>query len=137
MSVVREDASRGGVLSYRITGAASTADAGLGSIANPEGVPLLILRATFHFITKSAGAANLSVGVTTAAAAATDILNALAVGGVTNDTVYNGFGMQNTAKTEITAPAIWTAAKYITLTGSVTTVGLDAVMMLEYVRLGA
>jgi len=123
------------VLSYRITGAASTANAGLGSIANPEGVDLLILRATLNFVTPSDGAANLGIGVTTAAAKATDILNDLDVNGVAADSVYNGFAMQNTAKTAITAPAIWTAAKYVTLTGSATTAGLDAVLMIEYVRL--
>ena len=127
MSVAREYTGRGGVLSYRITGAASTANAGLGSIANPEGVDLLILRATLNFVTPSDGAANLGIGVTTAAAKATDILNDL--------DVNNGFAMQNTAKTAITAPAIWTAAKYVTLTGSATTAGLDAVLMIEYVRL--
>jgi len=134
MSAAIEDASRGGVLSYRITGAASTANAGLGSIANPEGVALLILRATFWFVTAAAATATLSVGVTTAAAAATDILNALDVNAVGDDCYYNGFAMQNTAKTAITAPAVWDPDTYITLTGSATTAGLDAVMMLEYVR---
>jgi len=123
----------GGCLTIHITGAASAAAAGLGSIANPEGRTLLILRTTVYFVTKSTGAANLSIGVTTAAAEATDILNALAVGSVVDATVYNGHAMQNTAKTEITAPAIWTSAKYITITGSATTVGLEAYLYVEYI----
>lgn len=123
-----------GTLSYDITGAASAAAAGLGSIANPEGVSILILRSTIYFVTNSDSAANLSIGITTAAATATDILNALAVGSVSDETVYNGHAMQNTAKTEITAPAIWTSALYLTVTGSATTVGMLARLYLEYVR---
>jgi hypothetical protein len=128
-----EGEGHGGCLTIHITGAASAAAAGLGSIANPEGRTLLILRSTIYFVTKSTGGANLSVGVTTAAAAATDIINTLAVGGVTDATVYNGHAMQNTSVTEITTPAIWTSAKYITITGSATTVGLEAYLYLEYI----
>lgn len=123
-----------GTISYLITGAASAANAGLGSIANPEGGDILILRSTIYFTTPSDSAANLSIGITTAAAAATDILNALAVGSVVAETVYNGHARQNTAKTEITVPAIWTSAKYLTVTGSATTVGLSATLYLDYVR---
>ena len=128
-----EDVGHGGCLTIHITGAASAAAAGLGSIANPEGRTLLILRTTIYFVTKSTGAANLSVGVTTAAATATDIINALAVGGVTNATVYNGHAMQNTSVTEITTPAVWHSTDYITLTGSATTVGLEAYLYVEYI----
>lgn len=124
----------GGGICYKIEGAASTDAAGLGSILNPFGVDVLIKRATLYFKTKSTGAANLSIGITTAAASATDILNALAVGSVVDDTWYNGHAMQNTAKTEITAPAEWTDAKYLTVTGSATTVGLEAYLFLECIR---
>lgn len=123
-----------GTLSYDITGAASVANAGLGSIANPEGVSILLLRGTIYFVSESTGAANLSIGITTAAAAATDILNALAVGGVSAAEYYNCWARQNTAKTEITAPALWTSAKYLTVTGSSTTVGMVARLYLEYMR---
>ena len=133
MTVAVETEGRG-VLAIKVTGVASTDNAGVGVVANPEGVPVVILRTTIYFKTKSTGAANLGIGVTTVAAKATDILNDLAVGGVTNGTVYNGHAMQNTAKTEITAPALWAADKYITFTGSATTVGLEAYLFVEYVR---
>lgn len=124
-----------GVLAIDITGAASTADAGLGAIANPNGESLIILRTTLLVKTASTGAANLSVGVAAdSASAATDILNALAVNGVSANTPYNGHAMQNTAKTAISAPALWTSSKYITFTGSATTAGFTGTLYVEYLR---
>lgn len=131
MSVEQIFEGKGGTLCIKITGAASTANAGLGAFANPFGKSVLIARATLYFKSASTGAANLSVGVTTVAAAATDIINALAVNGVSEGDCYNGFAMQNTAKTAISAPALWTSDKYITLTGDATTVGLEAYLYLE------
>jgi len=128
------DMGRVKLLTVRITGAASTANAGLGSILNPFGEDVVVLRGTLYVVTESTGAAAVSIGITTAAAAATDILNALDLNGVGGD-VFNCFAMQNTAKTEITAPAVWTAEKYLTITGAATTVGLDAILMLEVARL--
>ncbi len=124
-----------GTLTIDITGAASTSGGGIGAVANPEGARVLILRATLVVISASTGAANLSVGVgATATTEATDIINALAMNGVTAYTAYNGHAMQNTAKTEITAPALWTSTKYITFTGSATTAGLIARLYVEYIR---
>lgn len=127
-------AAGGGVMVIKVDGAASTAAAGLGSIANPEGVPLLILRATWFVLVESTGAANIGIGITTAAAKGTDILNDLDANAVAGD-AFNGFAMQNTAKTEITAPVIWTATTYLTFSGHATSVGMEAYLMLEYVRL--
>lgn len=131
MTIAINSEGKGNTLSIAITGAASTDNAGLGSLKNPFGVDVLILRATLHNITQSTGAATLSIGVTTAAAAATDVLNALDINGAAADSWYNGHVMQNGAKTAITAPALWTAAKYLTLTGSATTAGYTGVLYLE------
>ena len=74
-----------GFLAYEITGVASAAAAGQGSIANPFGCTVNIVDAYLVTSVISTGAANLSVGVTTAAASASDIVTTLAVGGVTVD----------------------------------------------------
>lgn len=135
MTVSIEHVGRGGVMTISLTGAASAAAAGLGAIANPEGVNVLILRATLIVSAASAGVATLSVGVAaTAALAATDILNALAMNGVAANTCYNGHVMQNGAQTAIAAPALWAPTSYITFTGSATTVGLVAKLFVEYIR---
>lgn len=123
-----------GFMTIALTGATSTDNAGLGQIANPEGVSLLILRTALHITTPSTGAANLSVGVGASGAAATDIINVLAMNGAITGKVYNGSTIQTTAKTEITAPAVWTTDKYITFTGSASTAGLVATLYVEYVR---
>ena len=123
-----------GAMSIAITGVASTANAGIGQIANPEGVSLLITRATLYCATESTGAAAVSIGVTTTGAAATDIINALDFNGLTEGGFYNGFAMQNTAKTAITAPEEWTTSKYITFTGSATSVGFTGALYVEYIR---
>jgi hypothetical protein len=125
-----------GVLSIRITGVASAADAGQGAIENPEGDDVLILRTTLVVLAPSTGAANISIGIgATSGTAATDIVNALAMNGVAANTAYNGHAMQNTAKTAITAPALWTPTSYLTITGSASLVGLDARLLVEYVRI--
>jgi len=125
-----------GTLTIDITGVASTDNGGVGALLNPEGVALLITKSTFHFIAPSTGAANLSVGIgATAATAGTDVLNALDVNGVAAASWYNGHARQNTAKTAITAPAVWGSTEYLTFTGSATTVGLSGRLYIEYIRL--
>lgn len=134
MTVAVETEGRG-VLAIKIDGVASTANGGIGAVVNPEGVNCVILRATLYVHVPSTGAANLSVGVASAATSAgTDIINALAVNGSISDKMYNAFAMQNTAKTEITAPALWQPGYYITFTGSASTVDLEAYLLVEYVR---
>jgi len=125
-----------GALTIDITGVASTANGGVGALLNPEGIALLITKTTFHFIAASTGAANLGVGIgATAATKGTDVLNDLDVNGVAAASWYNGHARQNTAKTAITAPAVWGATEYLTFTGSATTVGLSGRLYLEYIRL--
>lgn len=134
MTVAVESEGRG-VLAIKITGVASTSNGGIGAVLNPEGVNCVILRTTFYAHTPSTGSANLSVGVASAAtSAATDILNALDAQSMTADTMWNGHVMQNNAKTQISAPALWQAGYYITFTGSATTVGFEGYLFVEYVR---
>ena len=134
MTVAVETEGRG-VLAIKITGVASTDAGGVGAVANPEGVNLVILRTTFYAHVPSTGAANLGVGVAVnATTKATDILNDLDANTMTADTMWNGHAMQNTAKTQISAPALWTPTGYITFTGSATTVGFEGYLFVEYVR---
>lgn len=125
-----------GFMSVAITGVASAANGGVGAILNPEGVDLLITRSFIYFTAPSTGAANLGIGVAAdATTKGTDILNDLAVGGVSAGQYYNGSTIQTTAKTQISAPAVWSSTKYITFTGSATTAGLVGTLYIEYVRI--
>ena len=124
-----------GALAIDITGVASAAAGGQGAIANPEGVSIIILRSTFHFRHASNGAGNLGVGIAAnATTKATDVLNDLDVNGVAANSSYNGHAMQNTAKTAISSPALWTTDKFLTFTGSADLSGLDGTLYLEYIR---
>lgn len=124
-----------GAFSVRIVGATSTANGGLGAVANPEGADIIVLRSQLYVKTASTGAANLGAGIVAdATTKGTDVLNDLAVNGAIGGKVYNGNTIQVTAKTEITAPAVWTSTKYLTLTGSADSTGLDATLYIEYVR---
>ena len=120
-------------LVIEIDGVASAANAGQGSLANPFGVDVNIVRGYLVVGTESTGSATMSIGVTTAAAAATDIFNALDLNGVTEGQAYNCFAHDPGAKT-IMVPAVWTAAKFLTFTASATMVGLVATLYLECLR---
>lgn len=135
MTVTKMNEGRG-VLAYRIDGVTSTADAGNGAIPNPEGCDVLILRGTLVVHNASTGAANISIGVAAnATSAATDLINALAMNSVAAQTAYNCHAMQNSAKTAISAPALWTSDKFVTITGSASLAGLVATLFLEYIRI--
>lgn len=117
-----------------ITGVTATTDGAIGAVKNPESVGVLITRSVLYVATQSTGAANLSCGVAaTATTATSDIINALAVGGATGK-YYNGQAVQVTAKTEVSAPAVWASGSYINFTGSASTVGLVATLFVEYLR---
>jgi len=124
-----------GFLRIGLTGVASTANAGLGELVNPEGVRLAIIRSYAYFATGSTGAANLDVGVGISGAKGTDILSTFdmieaTVGG-------KAFFCQAVPTNEGEEAVIWEATEYVTFTGSATSVGLAGDLYLEYIRLAA
>jgi len=119
-----------GFFAVEIDGVASTANAGQGSIANPWGHDVFITRAYIITSVISTGSANLGIGITTAAAKGTDILNDLDMNGVTVDFAYNGFAIMPTAST-VLVPAVWTSALFLTFTGSATMAGFKGTLYLE------
>jgi hypothetical protein len=124
-----------GFLSIALTGAAAATGGGIGSIANPEGGSVRILRSYLHVDTPSTGAANISVGIGAAATtAATDMINALAINGSIAAKTYNGNTIQATTKTEVAAPALWTADKFLNISGSADSSGFVGTLYVEYVR---
>lgn len=134
MTIAIQTQGKGGLV-IDLAGVASAAAGGQGALKNPEGVSIIITRSTILFRKPSTGAGNLGIGIAAnGTTKATDVLNDLDVNGVAEGSVYNGHAMQNTAKTAITAPAVWTSDKYLTFTGSASLVGLDATLYLEYIR---
>lgn len=133
MTVSIETDEQRGMMCIDIVGVASAANAGMGQIANPEGVPLGILRTYAYFATGSTGAANLDVGVGVSGAKASDILSGFdmiqaTVGGKL-------FYCQAVPVNETEDAVVWPAASYVTFTGSASSVGLAAKLFIEYIRL--
>ncbi len=131
IEVSKEHAS--GMLVIEIDGVASAANAGQGSLANPFDVDVNILRGYIVPSVESTGSANLSIGVTTESAAATDVLNADDMNGVGIGVPINCFANDPGAKT-VMVPALWTSALFLTFTASATMVGFKGTLYLEVLR---
>lgn len=127
-------AQSGGMFKITLTGAASAANAGLGEVANPEGVLLGIKRVFAYFRTGSTGAANLDIGVGASGAKASDVCSAMDVVQATVGGKFVFLPAALSAETETTT-AKWASNTYLTFTGSASTAGLDADIYVEYVRL--
>ena len=124
---------KSGMLTIDIVGVASAANAGQGSIANPFGESVNILRGYIVPSVESTGASNLSIGITTESASASDILDADDMNGVGIGLPINCFANDPGAKT-VMVPAIWTSALFLTLTASATMVGFVGTLYLEILR---
>lgn len=113
----------------------ATAAGCLGSIANPEGVPLAIMRAYWYVATPAAAAATLSIGIGTLAAASTDILNALEMN-QTAGTLWNCVDLDVASKAAWTTPALWAADTYMNFTTAAqVSTAFVGQLFVEYLRL--
>jgi hypothetical protein len=123
-----------GWFKFTLTGAVSAANAGLGEIANPEGVTLGIVRAFIYARTGSTGAANLDLGIGASGAKASDICSAMSV--IEADLGGDLTFLPAAEAAETDSPtALWTTSTFLTATGSADTTGLDADVYIEYIRL--
>jgi hypothetical protein len=117
-----------------ITGVTSTSNAGIGEVANPEGVLLGITRAFLYARTGSTGAGNLDIGVGASGAKCSDICSAMDMVQATIGGKLVHLPAVQIAETE-NPTAKWAADTYITFTGSGSSVGLSADLYVEYIRL--
>lgn len=133
MTAAIEHDEQRGFLTIDLTGAASTANAGLGEILNPEGVRLVITRAYGYFVTGSTGAANLSAGIGASGSGNTDVISAFDV--VEATVGGKAWFFVQVPVNEAEQTVIWEVGEYLTFTGSATTVGLVGKIFVEYIRL--
>jgi len=131
---ISTDPDQKGWLEIDITGVASTANGGIGELANPEGCTLGITRAFFYFATGSTGAANLDVGIGAVTTKSSDIVSAMDVIQATVGGKFVYGPAAQVAETECPT-AKWTSTTYLSFTGSATTAGLAAKLYVEYIRL--
>lgn len=124
-----------GWMSIPLTGVVAATGGAIASVANQEGVTVLITRSILYVATPSTGAANVNVGVgATATTDATDMINALAINGAITGKYYNASTIQGTTKTEVSAPAVWTATTFVNVTGSADSSGFVGTLYIEYLR---
>ena len=123
-----------GRLAYDITGVASVVAAAQGSVANPFGCSVHIVKAYLLVKTKAAAAGQLQIGITTAAAAAADVWADTAMNTQTEGSVYNCFA-DTTAAVTVFPTAVWTSALFLTFSGTVASLaGFTGTLFLEVVR---
>ena len=106
----------------------------IGEIANPEGVDVTITQAWLECITGSTGAAAVNVGIGASGADANDILSAFDFNAITEGALINCYVPEIVAETEVTVPADWGAAQYITFTGAASTAGFTGKLFVKYIR---
>ena len=112
-----------------LTAATTTTGGAVLSVANPEGVKLLITRFILHIITASNGAATVDAGIaangTTSADTLIDGKSVATAGAFDNitDKGSNGLPLRE-----------WGASQYVTVTASATLAGMVGYAYIEYLR---
>lgn len=120
-----------GCLEIPLTGAALFAGGEIASVANPEGVPLIITDVKLYVDTPSTGGANINVGVAANGSTSdTDLINALAINGVITGKAYHGM----TALAAKDEAKVWGTTEYITATGSADSSGFAGRLFVKYIR---
>jgi len=119
-------------LSGALTAGASTSGGATLSLANPEGVDLIVDRLILDITTGSTGAATLDAGIAANGTTSNDTLidgtNAQTVG--TADNIKQG-GTNGVSSKK------WTSSQFLTITPSATTAGMVGRYYVSYTRLSS
>jgi hypothetical protein len=122
-----------GMLVIDIAGSATTHD--LGNILNPEGVPLAILETVVYVETAGLATCDCHVGIGAASTGVGQADVIIIQVDSTAGTAWNGTHSV-AANTEITVPAIWHAADYMTFyTDTAYSTGFVGKLFCRYLRL--
>ena len=122
---------KSGCLEIPLTGNALFAGGEIVAVANPEGVPLIIVDVKLFVDTPSTGAANINVGLAADAVTSdTDMINALAINGAITGKAYHGM----TALAAKGEAQVWGTSQYLTATGSANSSGFAGRLFVQYIR---
>jgi hypothetical protein len=120
-----------GCLEIPLTGALLFAGGEIAAVANPEGVPLIIVDVKIYVDTPSTGAANINVGLAADAVTSdTDMINALAINGAITGKAYHGM----TALAAKGEAQVWGLTQFLTATGSADSRGFVGRLFVQYIR---
>ncbi len=122
---------KSGFLEIPLTGATLFAGGEIAAVANPEGVPLIIVDVKIYVDTASTGAANINVGLAANATTSdTDMINGLAINGAITGKAYHGM----TALAAKGEAQVWGTSQYLTATGSADSSGFTGRLFVQYIR---
>ena len=136
---ISTDAAQSGWLKIRLLGNAVAAGI-VGSVANPEGVPLQIVRGVLYFGTASTAAATFNIGIGASAVGNyNDLMSAFAMNQVAT-TVWQVVGQDLASEGAAVSPQglLWPATSFLTVTSAAfVSTGLVADLFLQYTRLSS
>lgn len=118
-----------GAYKAALTAVTSTAAGGVLSLANPEGVDLIVKRLILDITTPSDGAATVDAGIAANGTTSSDNLidgQSVAAAAVLDNVEDGGTNGQAVIK--------WGASQYLTITASATLAGLVGNAYIEWVR---
>lgn len=116
---------------HKVALAALDAAAGVLSLANPEGVDLIVTRLIVNVTTKATAAATVDAGVAATAISADNLIDGLDVG--TADGVFDNGGSAGTNGKQV---VLWPAASYLTISKATgAAAGLVGYAYVEYTRI--
>ena len=122
---------KSGYLEIPLTGVVAVTGGAIASVANPEGVPLVITDVKILVTTPSTGAATLAVGIAaTATTSDNDMIDGLDINAAGAGTAYHGM----TALAAKGAAQVWGATGYVTATGDADTTGFAGKLYVQYDR---
>lgn len=126
-----ENLNRVRTLKIPLTAATTTDGGAVCSVANPEGVNLLVLRLVVDLTSGSTGVATIDFGISDEGpeASADGLIDGLAVQG--NALIVDNFTNPGTNGRQLRR---WSTEEYFTGTASATLAGLVGVAHIEYIR---
>lgn len=119
-----------GAYKVALTAGTTTTGGDVLSLANPEGVDLIITRFILNVTTAATGAANADAGVAADGTTSSDtLLDGVDIG--TAAAIFDNFDDQGTNGQSV---LLWGSSQYITVTPSATAAGLVGYAYIEYIR---
>lgn len=119
-----------GAYKVALTAVTGTTAGGCLSLANPEGVDLIVTRLVLDITTPSTGAATVDAGIAANGTTSSDIL----IDGASVATAAKVLDNINDAGTNGKARQKWTSGQFLTITASATLAGLVGNAYIEYIR---
>lgn len=122
--------AQSGAYKVALTAATDDTAGGVLSLANPEGVDLIITRLILKLTTASTGAATVDGGIAADGETSSDtLIDGLDVNAAAG--VFDNIDDQGTNGQSVLA---WSASQYLTITASATVAGLVGYAYIEYIR---